>query len=90
MTQVTKTMKGNSKSGTNFIKLETAKTDNEAQINEPPETTEKRKVIMSGSKEAAKTRGVLYVSHLPHGFYENQMRKYFEQVSLLVTKAPVT
>ena len=83
MTQVTKTMKGNSKAGTNFIKLATTKVDTEAQENQAPETTVKRKVIISGSKEAAKTRGVVYVSHLPHGFYENQMRKYFEQVSIL-------
>ena len=86
MTQVPKATKEKSKSGTNFIKLDTAKGDIAAQENETPEKTEKRKVVISGSKEAAKTRGVVYVSHLPHGFYENQMRKYFEQVSTIINK----
>ena len=79
MTQITTTVKGNSKLATNFIKLDKENVDNELSDEKP----RKRKVVISGSKEAAKTRGVVYVSHLPHGFYENQMRKYFEQVSII-------
>ena len=26
-----------------------------------------------------KKRGVVYVGHIPHGFYETQMRDYFTQ-----------
>merc|ERR1712218_47649 len=31
------------------------------------------------SYSAAKNRGVVYISHIPHGFYERQMRQFFEQ-----------
>lgn len=24
-------------------------------------------------------RGVIYLGHIPHGFYENEMRQYFSQ-----------
>ena len=71
-------MKAKPKAGTNFIKLDTLNTEKEIENNEP---VVKRKNIISGSKEAIKTRGVIYVSHLPHGFYENQLRKYLEQVT---------
>jgi len=76
MTQAKKSMKAKPKAGTNFIKLDTLNTEKEIENNEP---VVKRKNIISGSKEAIKTRGVIYVSHLPHGFYENQLRKYLEQ-----------
>ena len=82
MTQAKKSSKVASKSGKNFIKLDANIAEDETQESEVPEQVQKRKVIISGSKEALKTRGVVYVSHLPHGFYENQMRKYFEQVTL--------
>merc|ERR1712098_800538 len=31
------------------------------------------------SFSAAKNRGVVYISHIPHGFYEKQMREFFSQ-----------
>lgn len=38
-----------------------------------------RKVIISGSKATSGERGVVYLSNVPHGFYENQMYKFFSQ-----------
>lgn len=38
-----------------------------------------RKVIISGSKATSGERGVVYLSNVPHGFYENQMFKFFSQ-----------
>lgn len=68
-----------SKIGTSFIKLTDKKVDYEnAKSEEEPQTTT-RKFIVSGSKEAAKSRGVVYVSRIPHGFYEKEMRRYFQQ-----------
>jgi hypothetical protein len=32
------------------------------------------------SKDIEKTTGVIYVGHVPHGFFEEQMRPFFEQV----------
>ena len=77
------------KTGTNFIKLdnkeeieaERPKHENE-DVTDLEVTKRKRKLIVSGSKEAAKVRGVVYLSHVPHGFHENQMRQFFGQVSL--------
>ena len=84
MTQITKTMKGKTKkSGTNFIRLEAAGDETLTEENEVSEKKTKKKVVISGSKEAAKNRGVVYLSHIPHGFYENQIRKFFSQVSLI-------
>ena len=81
MTQVKKTKRTMAKSGTNFIKLDSPNADPEVQDSESNQKMQKPKTVISGSKEAVKTRGVVYVSHIPHGFYENQMRKYLEQVS---------
>jgi len=39
------------------------------------ENTEKRGIN--------KNKGVVYVSHLPHGFYENELRGYFEQFGVV-------
>ena len=80
MVQAKKAMKAKAKSGTNFIKLDNLNVEIETQEETPSEPITKRKTIISGSKEANKTRGVIYVSHLPHGFFENQLRKYLEQV----------
>ena len=80
MTQAKKAMKAKAKPGTNFIKLDTLNAENETQEEIPSEPITKRKTIISGSKEAIKTRGVIYLSPLPHGFYEKQLRKYLEQV----------
>uniref|UniRef100_A0A224Z5J5 Nucleolar protein 15 n=1 Tax=Rhipicephalus zambeziensis TaxID=60191 RepID=A0A224Z5J5_9ACAR len=47
-----------------------------------------KKKVISKKKENAKARqepqkeqrrGVVYVSHIPHGFYEEEMKKYFSQ-----------
>ena len=81
MTQAKKAMKAKPKSASNFIKLDSQNTENEVQ-EENSEPIIKHKNIISGSKEAIKTRGVIYMSHLPHGFFENQLRKYLEQVIL--------
>ncbi len=78
MTQGKKSKKTMSKSGTNFIKLDSANADPKVEDSESNQQMQKPKTIISGSKEAVKSRGVVYVSHIPHGFYENQMRKYLE------------
>ena len=39
----------------------------------------KRKVFISGSRSTTDERGVVYLSNVPHGFYENQMFKFFSQ-----------
>ena len=82
MTQAKKASKGKPKSASNFIKLDSQNADNEVHEEENSEPIIKHKNIISGSKEAIKTRGVIYMSHLPHGFFENQLRKYLEQVIL--------
>lgn len=47
-----------------------------------------KKIVISKKKEHGQTRqapqkeqrrGVVYVSHIPHGFYEEEMKKYFSQ-----------
>ena len=83
MTQVKKATKTKAISGRNFIKLDSSNATPEVEESESNEQTQKPKTIISGSKEAVKSRGVVYVSHIPHGFYENQMRKYFEQVRIV-------
>ena len=83
MTQLKKGTKS-SKGGSNFIKVPDEKVENENAKSEEESQVKKRKFLVSGSKEVAQTRGVVYVSHIPHGFYENQMRKYFEQVCCII------
>ena len=39
--------------------------------------------------EAPLRRGVIYVGHLPHGFYESQLKDYFSQFGA-VTKVHVS
>jgi len=39
----------------------------------------KRQKFISGSKGTSGERGVVYLSNVPHGFYENQMFKFFSQ-----------
>ncbi|OQR77937.1 MKI67 FHA domain-interacting nucleolar phosphoprotein-like [Tropilaelaps mercedesae] len=39
----------------------------------------RRAARISKEKEISKSRGVIYIGHLPHGFYEDQLRKYFSQ-----------
>lgn len=31
------------------------------------------------SPKASNDRGVVYLGHVPHGFYENEMKQYFSQ-----------
>ena len=83
MTQSKKGTKS-SKGCSNFIKVPDEKVENENAKSEEESQVKKRKFLVSGSKEVAQTRGVVYVSHIPHGFYENQMRKYFEQVCCII------
>jgi len=78
MTQSKKGTKS-SKGASNFIKVPDEKVENDNANLAEESQVKKRKFLVSGSKEVAQTRGVVYVSHIPHGFYENQMRKYFEQ-----------
>ena len=64
-----------------FIKLDTDGGENgDAAIPEVP----KKKVpnVPSGSRTAMdeQGRGVIYLSHIPHGFFEKQMYKFFSQV----------
>lgn len=46
-----------------------------------PTLTNKNKKIMKRAAESedAEKPGVVYVGHIPHGFYEHEMRQYFEQ-----------
>ena len=64
-----------------FIKLD----DNGAENGETgsPEVPKKKVPnVPSGSRTAMdeQGRGVIYLSHIPHGFYEKQMYKFFSQV----------
>jgi len=43
------------------------------------EMTESRLRFIEKQKDLGETRGVIYIGHLPHGFYEEQLRKYFAQ-----------
>ncbi|KAL1838965.1 hypothetical protein VTK73DRAFT_4188 [Phialemonium thermophilum] len=43
-----------------------------------PETDSSNKAVVP-STAAAEGTGVIYVGHIPHGFYEHQMREYFSQ-----------
>lgn len=31
------------------------------------------------TSKASNDRGVVYLGHIPHGFYENEMKQYFSQ-----------
>ena len=46
-----------------------------------PTMTDKNKKAMKRAAEAngPEKPGVVYVGHIPHGFYEHEMRQYFEQ-----------
>merc|ERR1711874_506642 len=63
-----KQKKDNSLKETNaktYISLESAAEDN--------------KKVKAPSYSDAKDRGLVYISHVPHGFYEKQMREFFSQ-----------
>ena len=47
--------------------LSVTTSDNDGQVPKVP------------SYSAPKNRGVVYISHIPHGFYEKQMRQFFAQ-----------
>ncbi|CAG5041501.1 unnamed protein product [Parnassius apollo] len=57
-----------------------------------PDKPEKKEIkpIQDGkvSKKRFKARGLVYLSHIPHGFYEHQMTEYFKQFGV-VTNARV-
>jgi nucleolar protein 15 len=40
---------------------------------------EQKKKAMALSERAKEVPGVVYVGHIPHGFYEHEMRQYFSQ-----------
>merc|ERR1711874_70598 len=40
---------------------------------------EDNKKVKAPSYSDAKDRGLVYISHVPHGFYEKQMREFFSQ-----------
>ena len=65
-----------------FIKLNGAKEDEKENTEIPKVPKNKVPHIISGSKAAmeGQGRGVVYLSHIPHGFYEKQMNKFFSQV----------
>lgn len=44
----------------------------------------KRAAVKKRSREG---RGVIYLGHIPHGFYENEMKKYFSQFGLVTNIA---
>lgn len=46
-------------------------------VSESPKSTTGKKV--PASKQKLLQRGIIYVGHIPHGFYEEQMRSYFKQ-----------
>ena len=43
------------------------------------DATEDGEVPKVPSFSAPSSRGVIYISHIPHGFYEKQMREFFGQ-----------
>jgi len=69
-----------------FIKLDANGVEN-GDAAAPEEVPKKRKgpVVASGSRAAMdeQGRGVIYLSHIPHGFYEKQMYKFFSQVQFI-------
>ncbi|XP_012234184.1 MKI67 FHA domain-interacting nucleolar phosphoprotein [Linepithema humile] len=51
---------------------------------EKEESTFKKKIRTSNQSkqvnvQKSKSKGIVYVGHLPHGFYEEQMKDYFQQ-----------
>jgi len=65
-----------------FIKLNGAKDEEKENTGSPKVPKNKIPNIVSGSTAAmeGQGRGVVYLSHIPHGFYEKQMNKFFSQV----------
>ena len=47
--------------------------DTEKQVVKPVENTKKKNI------KAKPERGYMYIGHLPHGFYENEIKSYFSQ-----------
>merc|ERR1712218_210061 len=60
-----KSAKLKSTAAATFISLESAADDN--------------KTVRAPSYSGSKDRGLIYISHVPHGFYEKQMREFFSQ-----------
>jgi len=60
-----KSAKLKSTAAATFISLESAADDN--------------KTVRAPSYSESKDRGLIYISHVPHGFYEKQMREFFSQ-----------
>jgi len=59
-------------------KTEASKTEKESYLS-VSSTAKDGKTPKVPSFSAAKNRGVVYISHIPHGFYEKQMREFFSQ-----------
>lgn len=49
------------------------------QLKKKVKNDKSKKKGTKGAQTYKTTRGVVYVSHLPHGFYENEMMEYFKQ-----------
>jgi len=45
--------------------------------------TEDNKEVKTPSYSEKKDRGLVYISHVPHGFYEKQMREFFSQFGVV-------
>ena len=39
----------------------------------------KKSKVLDGADESSLQSGVVYIGHLPHGFYENELTGYFSQ-----------
>lgn len=51
----------------------------------PTMTNKNKKAIKRAAEsEGANKPGVVYVGHIPHGFYEHEMRQYFEQFGTIL------
>jgi len=59
-----------------LIKKAIAKADGYISISDPSMDNQVPKVPAFAPK---KSRGIVYISHVPHGFFENQMKEFFSQ-----------
>ena len=73
-----------------FIKLDES---NENEDGETPKVPKKKiPAVASGSRAAMEDqgRGIVYLSHVPHGFYEKEMFKFLSQViRIYLSREPV-
>merc|ERR1719498_8164 len=53
--------------------------DSEVEVEAKPERRRKTIAEYGGNYKLDKSKGVMYLGHIPDGFMEAQMRKYFKQ-----------